>query len=69
MRMMRENKITPEIILAMKPNLDKKNVIEAMNEHTGIKIIEAVNMLVKDLPEEQKNKLLSNIDKVIDRVL
>ncbi|MDB5117599.1 MAG: hypothetical protein JWQ79_3091 [Mucilaginibacter sp.] len=69
MRMMRENKITPEIILAMKPNLDKKNVIEAMKELTGIKIIEAVDLLTKDLPKDQKDLLMSKIDSVIDKVL
>jgi hypothetical protein len=61
--------ITSETILSTKSNLEKETMMEAMKEFTGVKIIEAVDLLLKDFSQEQKDQLMSRIDIVIDRVL
>jgi hypothetical protein len=67
--MIRENYTSPEFMLASYPDMDKRHIIDAMREHTGIKIIEAVDLLTKDFPKEQKDQLMAKIDLVIDSIL
>ena len=69
MRMIRETGMTPEFILSALPDMDKRYLIDTVREFTGIKIIEAVDLLTKDFPKEQKDQLMSQIDLVIDTVL
>jgi hypothetical protein len=59
----------PEFILSALPDMDKRYLIDTVREFTGIKIIEAVDLLTRDFPKEQKDALMSKIDSVIDSVL
>lgn len=61
---MKENKITPEIILANQPNIP-----EAMKEFAGIKIIEALEIITKDFPKDQREEIMSNIDIIMHNIL
>lgn len=66
---MEEYKITSEIVLSAISELDNEKAIEVINVFTGIKIIEAVDILTKDFSTEQKAQLMSEIDEVINIVL
>lgn len=61
--------ITPETILATKPDLSEKSVKEAMIEFAGIKITEAVEILAKKLPHNERYAMLNRVDDAIHKVL
>ncbi len=67
--MIRETGMPPEFILSAFPDMDKRYLIDTVREFTGIKIIEAVDLLTKDFPKEQKDQLMSKIDWVIFTIL
>ncbi|EHQ25844.1 hypothetical protein Mucpa_1689 [Mucilaginibacter paludis DSM 18603] len=56
-------KITPQTILASQPDIHL-----AMKEFAGIKIIEAMEVLIKNLPQDRKDQLMLKIDDIIDEV-
>ncbi|WEK71013.1 MAG: hypothetical protein P0Y62_05510 [Candidatus Chryseobacterium colombiense] len=66
---MEDNKITPETILDNYSDLNKTNIIEAMKEFAGIKVIEALEIILKDLPANQTEKAMMNIDFVLEEIL
>ncbi|MDB4925708.1 hypothetical protein [Mucilaginibacter sp.] len=62
-------KAKPDMLLSTRTNLTANNMREAMAEFTGVKIIEALEIILKDLPPQQKAQLMANVDEVIDLVL
>ncbi|MDB5030424.1 hypothetical protein [Mucilaginibacter sp.] len=62
-------KVKPDMPLSTRTNLTANNIKEAMAEFTGVKIIEALEIILKDLPPQQKAQLMANVDEVIDLVL
>lgn len=64
-----KDKITPKTILDNYSDLNKTDIIEAMKEFAGIKVIEALEIIFKDFPANQSEKVMMNIDSVLEEIL
>lgn len=61
--------LQPEMILTFKPGFNCEKLKEAITEYTGVKIIEALELILKDLPTQQKNEIMAKVDDVLEIVL
>ncbi|MDB5117129.1 MAG: hypothetical protein JWQ79_2621 [Mucilaginibacter sp.] len=62
-------KLKPDMILTVKPGITPGDLKEAITEYTGIKIIEALELILKDLPAQQKNEIMAKVDGVLEMLL
>ena len=62
-------KITASAILQTMPSLNKKDIEAAMNEFAGVKIIEALVIIVSDLPKPQQEEMLIKVDQIIASII
>jgi hypothetical protein len=62
-------KLKPDMALPIKTDAAADSIREAMLEFTGVKIIEALEIILDDLPEQQKSRLMAKVDDVIELIL
>ncbi|HTH81697.1 MAG TPA: hypothetical protein VL490_02105 [Mucilaginibacter sp.] len=62
-------KLKPDMAAPVKTNVITNSLREAMLEFTGVKIIEALEIILDDLPGQQKKRLMVKVDDVIELVL
>jgi hypothetical protein len=62
-------KLKPDMAQPVKTDVIADSLHEAMLEFTGTKIIEALEIILDDLPEQQKSRLMVKVDEVIELLL
>ena len=65
---MKNTTITPETILDNYSDMNRKNILEAMKEFAGIKIIEAIQVISEDYPNQSK-EMIEKVDCILEKIL
>ena len=62
-------KLKPDMILTINPGISAADLKEAITEYTGIKIIEALELILTDVPTQQRNEIMAKVDDVLEMLL